>query len=250
VQEKTIVLPVTRCLGCTAALQFGLSDKPEVVSHRLTEADRFLVVANEALWQALSSDLVAHIVEAKCRSVLDGGTVEIPDPLPAAVGTADDVSHGIDTVFDAGPTALASVVPSDLGLDLPPVISASAALDPRATPLQAVVFPTIVHPAPLRHASDAVDLVEEVAVEIDAPAEGAVTGSGGGTVLPLDLIESMLPTAARLRRLERRRTVALAAAEAVVAAAMSAWQALTATVEMSSSNNTPAMLCVVVLFEN
>ena len=42
---------------------------------------------------------------------------------------------------------------------------------------------------------------------------------------PLDLLESLLPAAARARRKERVRRVALAASEALVAAARSRWRA-------------------------
>jgi hypothetical protein len=83
--------------------------------------------------------------------------------------------------------------------------------------------PALVHPAPQLHAAPAPSI--EVRLSAGAAGDVPAAGCGGGHAAALDLSTAVLPGRVRQARLERLRQCALAAAEAVAAAAQVAWRA-------------------------
>jgi serine/threonine protein phosphatase PrpC len=56
-------LAMTRSIGDKAGIDIGLIYTPEIVEHRLTHEDKFLIVASDGLWEFLSNKKVVQIVE-------------------------------------------------------------------------------------------------------------------------------------------------------------------------------------------
>jgi len=98
--------------------------------------------------------------------------------------------------------------------------------------MQRSVCATVAHPAPLTHATPSPAVEARVSV---VAGEAPVAGCGGGSDVPMDLGESLLPPQARELRVRRRRVTALAAAEALVAAARARWREQAAAVPGSGA---------------
>jgi serine/threonine protein phosphatase PrpC len=54
---------MTRSIGDKAGIDIGLIYTPEILEHRLTHEDKFLIVASDGLWEFLSNKKVVQIVE-------------------------------------------------------------------------------------------------------------------------------------------------------------------------------------------
>lgn len=129
------------------------------------------------------------------------------------------------------------------------LIADAVVLDPTKAPQQRSVAAAIAHPAPLTHETPSPAI--EARISISA-GEGPAAGSGGGTAMPMDLAESLLPEQARALRLQRRRTTSLAAAEALIAAARVKWKESMGGNHNNRASSTPwdDIAVMVILFEH
>lgn len=55
-------LAMTRSIGDKVASQIGLIYKPEILEHRLTYNDKFIILATDGLWEFISSKKAVEIV--------------------------------------------------------------------------------------------------------------------------------------------------------------------------------------------
>lgn len=207
----------------------------DAVTHKLQQNDRFLILATDGVWAVMTSEEAVQVVADVCDSTLQGGTADValtqPARLDATPGIAqhamagslldgsvvtrgawDSVASREASYVAAAETAVAA------GCDtLAPLIR----MDPTKTVAQKTNTPPVMHPHALVHEAPT-PAVENILVACagDVP----VAGCGGGSDVPMDLAESLLAPDVRTSRLQRRRKIALAASEALVAAARRRWR--------------------------
>jgi hypothetical protein len=168
--------------------------------------------ASLALTSAASAIPVGHFSGG-------GGDGAASGALAASLTASEALVHA-STWLPAATAALRSpgsgLAPEDAAL-----IAQASTADPRRAPMQRSVSAAIAHPAPLTHATPSPAVEARVSV---VAGEAPAAGCGGGSDVPMDLGESLLPPQARELRVRRRRVTALAAAEALVAAARARWR--------------------------
>jgi hypothetical protein len=246
-------LTISRCLGYTSATKWGVLHTPQVFVHRISAADRFLIVATDGLWAVLSSHEAVTIVAGICDSILAGGSAShefaprgvggaagsylhqlaAQGGLEAAISDNGGGEGGEETVKVARRPSCAKSGGGHSGSGLSSssqlcdedadLLRCAARIDPLQSSAQRDAIPSIAHPMPIQHAAPS----PAVEVRLNLCAGGVpVAGCGGGSQQVMDLAESVMPGAVRRARLERRQKTALAASEALVAAAKDRWHRL------------------------
>jgi serine/threonine protein phosphatase PrpC len=232
---------LSRCVGFFAGQSVGLSCEPEVSVRTLDAHDRFVIVASDGLWAALSSDEAVRVVSRVCDGMLWGGTGASAFVAPAGANGNVPASSLFAAVGSArgflGPAAAADEHDHDHGVSLPlPAALTTSALPVSAHPASLAVaalpslasrpaLPPLEHPSPHVHVAPAPGT--ELRVSACAGVAPVAGCGGGGCDLPTDLADSVSPAHERRLRQDRMRRVALAAAEALVAAAKARWAAQT-----------------------
>ena len=226
-------LAVTRCVGCGVAASVGVIPAPETAMHVLTHEDQFLLLATDGVWAVLSSDEAVAIVGRVLDSVAWGGSSLV---MPSTLGHSSKQPPAV--VVPPPATVLSECAPRPSAAGLLPedvsqpagalrILEALASAQPVESALQRDPCPLPAHPSPSLHGgSNTAEL--HLCVGATGPAPVAGCGGGGDGLVPLDLVDSLLPQAQREARLLRRRRVALVAAEAVIAAAKAKWVSSTA----------------------
>lgn len=53
---------MTRAIGDKVAREIGLIYKPEIIQHRLTDEDKFLIIASDGIWEFITIQKAVDIV--------------------------------------------------------------------------------------------------------------------------------------------------------------------------------------------
>ncbi|KAL5728896.1 hypothetical protein ACHQM5_001923 [Ranunculus cassubicifolius] len=81
-------LAMTRCFGDFGIKDYGIIAKPQMSCHRVTDKDRFLVLATDGVWDVLKNDEVASIVwsvtnaEEAAKAVVDAAVLAWKEKHP------------------------------------------------------------------------------------------------------------------------------------------------------------------------
>ncbi|KAL5728897.1 hypothetical protein ACHQM5_001924 [Ranunculus cassubicifolius] len=82
-------LAMTRCFGDFGIKDYGIIAEPKMSCHRVTNNDRFLVLATDGVWDVLTNDQVASIVwsvrneEKAARAVVDAAVLAWKQKYPS-----------------------------------------------------------------------------------------------------------------------------------------------------------------------
>jgi hypothetical protein len=207
-------------------------------THELTPSDKFLIVATDGLWRVMTSEEAVVVVNRVCEGVLWGGT-GVPGKQPtfakatAVPGTTParkerrlsftksplETSRGRADSFCQEPSVTVEADPADAVK----LVRQGAMLQPHQSIANRRVMPAVAHSATINHST--VMPGTECRIHVCAGSTPAA-GCGGGSSVAMDLMESLIAADVRRSRLERRQKTAIAAAEALIAAARHRWQLL------------------------
>ena len=59
-------LAMSRSVGDTVGKAAGVISTPEITSHTLTDADRYLIIASDGLWEFIETDECIQLVQKWC----------------------------------------------------------------------------------------------------------------------------------------------------------------------------------------
>ncbi|CAG9333789.1 unnamed protein product [Blepharisma stoltei] len=97
--EQVPGLAMSRALGDFVASQVGVIAEPEIIEHRLTEADKFIIIASDGIWEFLSSQDCVNIVASYFQlDDAEGACARLTEESEIAWKKHDDVTDDITVI--------------------------------------------------------------------------------------------------------------------------------------------------------